>query len=308
MDPVQETVAGTVRPLAGPPRSVLLLLNPHSRSGCDLAGPVAKRLEQAGIAVHPVVMAAPSQVSSDIVSRAADVQGVIVCGGDGSLNAVADGLISTGLPLGIIPSGTGNDLARTLSIPLEPMAAADLVIAGCTRRIDLGEVNGRPFFNVASVGLSADLAEGLTQQLKQRWGRLGYAIAALKVITGARPFHAWIHANDGISRVRTFQIAVGNGKHYGGGMTVADTAEIDDGTLDLYSLELSSVWKLAMMLPSFRTGVHGAWQEVRTERGGEFEIRTRRPRPVNADGEIVTTTPAHFRVRRAAVSVYVPQG
>ena len=102
------------------------------------------------------------------------------------------------------------------------------------------------------------------------------------------------------------QIAVGNGRFYGGGTVVAEDAAIDDGHLDLYSLEIRTVFKLALMLQSFRSGAHGAWSEVRTLRGTEFEIRTRRPRPVNVDGELIAETPAVFKVHPGAVTVFAP--
>ena len=106
-----------------------------------------------------------------------------------------------------------------------------------------------------------------------------------------------------VTKVKTFQIAVGNGRHYGGGNVIEASAEIDDGHLDLYSLELGTVWKLAGMLRSFRAGTHGAWDEVRTARCVEFDIETRRPMPVNTDGEIVTSTPAKFLVHPGAITV-----
>ena len=191
--------------------------------------------------------------------------------------------------------GTANDLARTLGIPDDLDAAADVILAGHRRRIDLGTVNGEPFFNVASIGLATELARELSSDLKRRWGR-----ARLRHRrdpgAGARPrrFTAWITENGETIRTRTMQIAVGNGRFYGGGTVVAEHAAIDDGHLDLYSLEMRTVWRLALMLRSFRSGEHGAWSEVTTLRGTEFEIRTGSPRPVNADGEIVAETPARL--------------
>ena len=84
------------------------------------------------------------------------------------------------------------------------------------------------------------------------------------------------------------------------------TAAIDDQHLDLYSLELKRAWKLALMARSFRSGEHGAWEEVRAIRAREFDIHTKRPQPVNADGEIVTRTPARFTIRPNAVTVFTP--
>ena len=82
---------------------------------------------------------------------------------------------------------------------------------------------------------------------------------------------------------------------------------IDDGTLDLYSLEMRNLWKLALMMRAFRSGTHGAWKEVRTAKCVEFDIETRRPMPINTDGEIVTATPAKFRVLPRAIAVLAPE-
>jgi diacylglycerol kinase (ATP) len=98
----------------------------------------------------------------------------------------------------------------------------------------------------------------------------------------------------------------GNGRHYGGGTIVEASAAIADGTFDLYSLEQKNVWKLALMLRTFRSGSHGAWSEVRTARSTAFDITTSRSQPVNVDGDLVTTTPASFRIHRAAVTVFAP--
>lgn len=288
-------------------RRLLMIINRGSRSGGNAAGIAVSRLSAAGYDLVISAPHSPREVAPWIEAHADDAEAVVVAGGDGSLNAAAPALIKTGLPLGIIPAGTANDLARTLGLPDNMEAAADVIAAGHARRIDLGDVNGHPFFNVASLGLSADLARQLTKETKRRFGRLGYAITALKVLINARPFRAMIVSSEGAVRVKTLQIAVGNGRYYGGGMAVDHRAEIDDSHLDLYSLEIGRVWKLLAMAHDFRKGRHGLWQEVRASRGTSFEVRTRRPRPINADGELVTFTPARFSVLPRAVSVFAPK-
>ena len=237
---------------------------------------------------------------------ASQVDRVVIGGGDGTLNAAAPGLIGIGLPLGIIPLGTANDLARTLGIPLDPEAAAQVIAAGQVRHIDLGEVNGHPFFNVASIGFGVDLTRALTRDSKRRWGALGYIFAGLRALDRLKPFSAEIVEGGTTRRSRTVHVAVGNGRHYGGGMTISEGASIDDGRLDLYSLEVRSLWRLLLLAPALRNGRHQAWEEIHTLSGDEIELRTRRPRSVNTDGEITTRTPAHFRVLRGALGVYVP--
>ena len=231
---------------------------------------------------------------------------VIVAGGDGTLNAAADALVETGLPLGILPLGTANDLARTLGIPADLEVACEIIRAGHTRRIDVGRVNDKHFFNVASLGLSVGITRELTRDVKRRWGVLAYAIAAAKVLWAARPFAAEIHHDGLIHRTSTVQITVGNGRFYGGGMAVADDAAIDDQRLDLYSLEIDHWWRLLRLFRALRTGSLANRTGVLTLTGDEFEIRTRKPRRINTDGELTTSTPARFRLVPQAVTVFAP--
>ncbi|HEY5796565.1 MAG TPA: lipid kinase [Bosea sp. (in: a-proteobacteria)] len=287
-------------------RRALLLRNPKSRRGAEPIEPVLQRLEQGGIDITIETFEALPEIARDIVRLRDTADLVIVCGGDGSVSSAALAAMESGLPLGIIPMGTANDLARTLDLPMDLVGAAGIIASGQTRPVDVGTVNGHAFFNVASIGLSSELAQGLDPELKKRFGRLGYALAALKVLTRASTFSARITEKGQATSVDTYQIAIGNGRHYGGGNVVEQNAEIDDGHLDLYSLELKNVWKLALMLRSFRSGTHGAWQEVRTAKCIEFDIETKKPMPINADGEIVTATPAHFKVHPKAVSIFAP--
>lgn len=285
----------------------LILANPHSRSAGAGVDAAAAELHKAGIDVLRPAWREGEPLSAAIERCGDKADFVVIAGGDGSLNAAAPALIDSGLPLGILPGGTANDLARTLGLPLDMVEAAKVIAAGRIRAIDVGEVNGKPFFNVASLGMSASLADRLTRETKRRWGRLAYALTATEVLIEARRFGAVIRPDEGDEvAVRSLQIAVGNGRHYGGGMIVEETARIDDGRLDLYSLEFRDIWKLPFMAFAFRKGRHGLADDVRTMSGPGFEIRTREPMPVNADGEIVTQTPAVFRVRPGAIRVFVP--
>ncbi|WP_309083348.1 lipid kinase [Chelativorans sp.] len=287
-------------------KRALFLVNTRARRGQESIGPIMARLQAGGLSVTVEPFDALPEIARDILRLRDRADLIVVGGGDGSVSSAALAVMESKLPMGIIPMGTANDLARTLGMPLDLLEAADVILRGKTRPVDVGTVNGHAFFNVASIGLSSDLAQGLDPALKKRFGRLGYAVAALQVLAKARPFNARIVEKGRSIRVKTYQIAVGNGRHYGGGNVVEENAEIDDGHLDLYSLEMTNLWKLALMLRSFRSGTHGAWEEVRTARCVEFEIETDRPMPVNADGEIVTSTPAHFQVHPRAVPVFAP--
>jgi diacylglycerol kinase (ATP) len=289
-------------------RRALLIVNQHARSGTASLDDALSVLRRGGIEVTEEECSSKRPIPDAIRAQADGYDCVIIGGGDGTLNTAAPAILETGLPLGILPLGTGNDLARTLGIEPDPVAAAGLIVAGNLRRIDLGEVNGHPFFNVASIGFSAELARELTAEAKRKWGVLGYGLTALRLLVRMRPFRASID-HDGITEeIRTVQVSAGNGRHYGGGMTVDISAEPDDGSLYLYSLEIQHWWQMLALFPALRSGTHGASDEVRTFRTTECTVRTRRVRPVNTDGELRTHTPACFRVLRGVIQVYAPLG
>lgn len=289
-------------------RRALLLLNRKARSGETDVSPALDRLREGGFALVEETTDQPLDISRAIRDRKDDVDLVIVGGGDGTITHAASGLIETGLPLGVLPLGTANDLARTLEIPTDPLAAAEVIVAGHRRRIDLGRANGNHFFNVASIGLTAGVTRKLNSGSKSRWGVFAYLFAAMGVVIRSRPFTADIVTPEETVRVRTVQVTVGNGKHYGGGMTVDKDAAIDDGLLNLYSLEVSHWWQVAALLPSLRAGTMGTSKRVRTMTGTRFEVRPlkKRPKTIMADGEITGRTPAEFDIVPGAVEVFVP--
>ena len=285
----------------------LLLVNRHARHGQNRITEAIKQLKKLGFDLQEESMDNPQQLPELIRRYQNRVDLVIIGGGDGTLNAAADALVETQLPLGILPLGTANDLARTLGIPDSLPEACKIIAQGQLRRIDLGWVNGKHFFNVASMGLSVQITERLTKETKRRWGVFAYAITALQALWKARPFRAEIRIEGESIRVKTVQIAVGNGRYYGGGMAVAHDATIDDRRLDLYSLELKHWWQIIALLPAMRGGRHTDFPGVRALRGQEIQVYTNKPRPINTDGEITTHTPADFRVIPQALAVLVPQ-
>lgn len=286
-------------------RPALVVANEKSRRGRDVE-PFVAALEAGGLPIRREPCHRREALEHLILRLRDEIGAVILGGGDGTVNAAASALRETGLPLGILPLGTGNDLARTLGIPADPAKAAQIVLAGRTRLIDLGSVNGHPFFNVASLGLSVAVTRRLTAIMKRRLGALAYPAAAARAILTSGRFRAILRADGEEIVVTTLQVAVGNGRYYGGGMVVEASATIEDGQLDLYSLEPRARWRLLLMARAFRSGEHGKLDEVRALRCRTVTVSTRRPRSVIADGEMLTRTPAHFTVLPQAVRVFVP--
>ncbi|WP_278497191.1 lipid kinase [Pantoea vagans] len=291
-----------------PQRTALLLINQRSRKGRIEANRAKALLVQAGFTLLQPDEDETRSYSQLIAAYAGRIDAVIVGGGDGTLNAAAPGLMQTSLPLGILPLGTANDFARTLGIPASLEQAVKIIADGQLRAVDLGEVNQHLFLNVSSIGFSAELARNLTAESKKRWGVGGYALAALRLLRQSRPFSATLVHRGQRTPIKTVQVSVGNGRFYGGGMTVEQSAAPDDGLLDIYSLELQHSWQLIALLPFLRRGTHGRWRSVRAFSTTELTIETRRPHYINADGELIGQTPAHFRLLARALRVYAPAG
>ncbi|MEI6442151.1 MAG: lipid kinase [Nostocales cyanobacterium ELA583] len=285
----------------------LLLVNHHSRQGKEGYQEAINCLNELGLEIITESTKNPTQLGDVIRRYQQEIDLVIIGGGDGTLNAAVGAIVDTQLPLGILPLGTANDLARTLDIPNSIPQACQIIANGQLRRIDLGLVNDKYFFNVASLGLSVKITQKLTKEMKRRWGIFAYAAIAFQVIWKSRLFSAEIRINDQSIHVKTVQIAVGNGRYYGGGMAVVHDAAIDDQRLDLYSLEMDHWWQILPLLPAMRQGRHIDWPNVRALQGQEITVYTRKPHSINTDGEITTHTPAVFRVIPQAIAVFVPE-
>ncbi len=132
-----------------------------------------------------------------------NIDRVVLGGSDGTLNASIPGLLQVGLPLGIFPLGAANDFARSLGIPPALEKAARVVAEEQPHPVDLGEGNGHKYFNVTSIGFSAELAGELKADVKRRWGRLGYAMTAFALVRRARPFTVTLIHDGKVERAKT---------------------------------------------------------------------------------------------------------
>ncbi len=246
--------------------------------------------------------AEPAQIASTIRAHGAGVDLVVVGGGDGTLGSAAGAVFETGRPMGIIPLGTANDLARTLQLPDDPVAACRVIAGGRIRRIDLGRINRRYFINAASIGIGVRVAHRLSHRLKSRVGVLAFVPALLAALREQHPFQAEIVC-DGITRqVRTIQLTIGNGRHYGAGLTVAEEAGLEDGLLFLYSIPPATPLRLLAESPGLLRGRH---RRRLLLSGRRIQITTPTPMPIDTDGEVTESTPADLEVIPAALPVFV---
>jgi YegS/Rv2252/BmrU family lipid kinase len=287
-------------------RTLVVVNRKSTGAGADLT-PALDGLARDGIEPLLEAFDAPDAMAERIRTCDDDIDRIVVGGGDGTMASVAEGLRERGLPVGILPLGNACDLARSLGIPRNLVQAAEVVSQGRIQAVDLGYVNGLPFFNMASLGLSVQVARRLTGQAKRRWGVLSYPMLIWDAYRATRPFHADIACDGETRRLLAIQLGIGSGRFYGGGMTVAEDAWLDDGLLHVYAIEPLGWLKLLQLLPRLWTGRHRSVEQLTIMTGSRFDVTTSSRRSVNADGEIVTRTPATFEIAPGAIRVFVPK-
>lgn len=234
---------------------------------------------------------------------------VVVVGGDGTVKEAAAGIVDAGggVPLGIIPGGTGNDYRRTLGIPLDCVEALDVVLRGKARTVDAATFNGRLFLNIGSAGFDAAVVQA-TGRLK--WlGRLSYSVAVFMTLLGYRPRRMRLFVDDVLVQEREMLLmAAGNGCFYGGGMKALPQSQPDDGKLDVCVADGVPPWKIAALFPQFTVGGHGKFSFVHFHRCVQVRVESLNGGfPVQTDGELyANVTSAQFCVLPQALRVLAP--
>jgi YegS/Rv2252/BmrU family lipid kinase len=229
----------------------------------------------------------------------------VVVSGDGLIGAIGGALAGVDTPLGIIPGGRGNDLARVLGIPVDPGGAAEVIAAGETRRIDVGEANGCRFLGIASAGIDSE-ANRLANRTRLLRGNLVYAYAGIRTLIGWKPARFTVKVDGERLRFTGCSVSAANSRAYGGGMMLAPNADLSDGEFDVVTVGDASKLRLAGNLPKVYRGTHIEDEHVRVFRAPRLEVSASRPFPVYADGEHLTDLPVSLRLLPRALSVLAP--
>jgi YegS/Rv2252/BmrU family lipid kinase len=285
----------------------LVIVNPAAGGG--RARKVLPELEAAlraqGLAYRLVLTTSLDHGREEALAAAAAGEIPVVMSGDGLIGQIGGALAGGDAPLGVIPGGRGNDLARVLGIPTEIHGAVDLLAAAPMRAIDVGEVNGRRFLGIASCGFDSE-ANRIANQARLMKGNLVYLYAALRALAAWKPARFEL-VLDGDPRWFTgYSVAAANSKAFGGGMFIAPDAELDDGRLDV--VWVSDVAKLRYLanLPKVFKGRHVDNEEVTVLRAAEVTISADRSFAVYADGDHLADLPATIRVLPRALTVIAP--
>jgi YegS/Rv2252/BmrU family lipid kinase len=292
-----------------------LIVNTRSRSGERTFFQALDRLQELGVSLGVTyAIRDPARLPETVREVLDDGSGyrfLILGGGDGTVSSVVDFLAHHDSVLGLLPLGTANDFARTLDIPQDIEGACKTIAEGKLVDVDLGLAGDNYYVNVASVGLGVEATRALSPWLKRSTGPLAYPAAAIRAFLKHEPFSVRMTFPDGdhesVEYDRLLQVAVGNGRFYGGGMVVAPESGIDDSTLDIYAIELGRHRNLLGIARYLRSGDFIKMEGVHHFRTSSVRIETDPEMAVNIDGEVVARTPQNFSVARNALNVLVPQ-
>lgn len=233
---------------------------------------------------------------------------LLVIGGDGTIRDVAEGVVSASgtTTVGILPAGTGNDLARTLGIPSQLGPAVEVALTGASLDLDVWRWNDTPFVNIAGVGLDAAVAGAVNRKFRHLHGPLAYVAGALYALPRFQPFPLTLQLPDGKWSGTVWLAAFASGKCYGGGMQIAPDAAPDDGLLDIVVVEKTSRAELLRQLPGLFSGRHVNHPKVRIVRAASVEIQAP-PQDATLDGELLGATPARVWRDATRLRVRVPR-
>ena len=291
-----------------------LIVNPTSGpvENPELLTDLAEALQTQGIQAE-ICTTTPDEDGEGLAADAAKAGAklVIVAGGDGTIEAVARGLAHTQTMLGIIPLGTRNNIAASLSIPNDLTQAIQTLAEGEHGRFDMGKANNHYFMEVVGVGLEASLfpcGDEVKEGIKKN-----YLVALKSIFSGVKTFlqfspHRLVLRFDGrrMRRLRTLQVNICNSPRYGVEFALAPEAKMNDGKLDVIYIDNPSKWD---HLRHFFTAMRGEQlphKRLNTYRASKIEVRSYPPLDVHADGECLGTTPVTIEVIPRALWICVP--
>jgi YegS/Rv2252/BmrU family lipid kinase len=315
-------VAGT-RPASGTVRTkselteairergtAVLLINIRSRRGRRHFAAARDLLEAAGFTLRGAYAIDDPSTLGAALEKSLDPEPdlLVLGGGDGTMSSAVKHLAGRDVALGVLPLGTTNNFARSLGVPLRLPGAVGVLRHGKVADVDLGLAGEDVFANLASLGVSVEVASHARPLVKRVLGRLAYPLTALTALPGHRPFRATIELDGEQLELTTHQLNIANGRFHGG-LQIARDISIDDRQLVIYRLGTGGRLRLmkAMLLQAITGGrrdlAGGPYLTAR-----EFRLETDPPLQVDIDGEVRGRTPVTFRVAPNALRVMVPDG
>ncbi|MFA6574864.1 MAG: diacylglycerol kinase [Nocardioides sp.] len=261
--------------MPGTTRAIALLTNPTSGKGkgARMGAAAAAHLRGAGLTVRSL-QGRDADEALDLARECVSdgVDALVVCGGDGMVNLGIQAVATTGIPLGIIPAGSGDDVARYFDIPrADPVAAADRVVAGATRTIDLARSQGRYYATVMAAGFDAVVNERAN---RMRWprGQMRYNIATLLELRTFQPLPYTLDLDGTTLQLSAMLVAIGNGQSFGGGLRITEGARMDDDLLDVVIIKPITKLDLVRTYPKLFKGTHTAHPQYERHRARKVTV------------------------------------
>lgn len=298
----------------------VFLVNPASANGSTGRRwpELAHRAAAAGLEGDTLFSERPGHLAE--LARDAALGGaglLVVVGGDGSVNEVANGLVGLDSPpdIAVVPRGTGWDFVRTFSIPRKIEDAVAVALGSARRQIDLGVVTYRSwdgseartaFANVGSAGMSGAIAQRANDTSKALGGKASYLWATLAVFARWSATEVRLTVDGEHREGAMFDVVVANGRFFGGGMKICPEAEPDDGLFDVLTIGDVTKRDLVSTMPRIYRGTHLPHPRAELLRGRTVVVESDEPLPIELDGEQPGTTPAAFEVLPSAVRLRVP--
>lgn len=295
---------------------ILLIVNPNSGpdnpdTNAQLLPRLITALKKQGIDAE-VCITTPEEDGQGLAAAAAKAGAdlVIVAGGDGTIEAVARGLMHTQTALGIIPQGTRNNIAASLNIPTDLDQAVQVLKAGDRRFFDMGKANQHYFMEVVGIGLEATLfphGDSLKEGMKSNlWTALKSFFLALKTFFQFKHHRLRLRFDGRKVYLRALQVNICNSSRYGVEFSLAPHAQMDDGKLDLIYIDKPSKWDHFRQFFAAMRGKHLPHDRLRLYQTTAVEISSYRALDVHADGECIGTTPVMVEIVPQAIAICVP--
>ncbi len=291
-----------------PARDVVLIVNPAAGGGRGARAlpAVVERLTELGVTTTAQSTRDLNHARELADDAAAAGRVTVALGGDGLAGCVAGVLREhPGSVMGILPGGRGNDFARANGIPLDPEHACDVIANGTETAVDVGDVDGRTFIGIASLGFDS-LANHHANQAPARLGRGVYLYAALRTLATFHQATFTLTVDDRPESFRGWSVAAANGTTYAGGMIIAPEADLHDGRLDVVLIHGSSKLRFLRTLPKVFKGRHVESPMVDVVRCESIAVATDHPFTVYADGDPIAVTPCTVRAIPDAIRVLLP--
>jgi YegS/Rv2252/BmrU family lipid kinase len=289
-------------------RRAVLVVNTHARNGQAKFEKAKSLLEQRGITLDSSFAVRDPDRLPEIVENAIHRghKWIIVGGGDGTISSVIDSFAYRDVVFGLLPLGTANSFARTLSIPVDVEGAVDVLVNGKVVDVDLGKIDDDYFANGAALGLSAAIAQAKPRLLKRWLGPTAYLLVATRALLKHKPFTCTLTIDGRIETCEALELRIANGTYHGG-MKVAEEASVESHQIVFYVIKGRSRWQLARVWMDIARGRPLAPEDVDIFHASHVRIETDPVQPVSVDGEVTTDTPVTASVAVQALHLLVPQ-